>query len=73
MAVELIPSVQAAIEHINAHGSAHTDVIVTEDVLVAEAFLTGSTRPTSSTTRPRASPTVTASVSAPRWAPLMAS
>ena len=41
MAVELIPSVQAALEHINAHGSAHTDVIVTEDVLVAEAFLNG--------------------------------
>ena len=30
-----------AIEHINAHGSGHTDVIVTEDGAAAEAFLNG--------------------------------
>ena len=29
----------AAIDHINAHGSGHTDVIVTEDAAAAETFL----------------------------------
>ena len=41
MAFELVSSVEAAIEHIHAHGSGHTDVIVTEDVEAAEAFLSG--------------------------------
>jgi len=41
MAVELVPSVQAAIEHVNAHGSGHTDVVVTEDAHVADTFLRG--------------------------------
>lgn len=39
MAVKAVPSVDAAIEHINAHGSGHTDVIVTEDKVAAESFL----------------------------------
>ena len=39
MAVEVVPSVAAAIEHVNAHGSGHTDVIVTEDPVAAETFL----------------------------------
>merc|ERR1712032_1170767 len=39
MAVRAVPSVDAAIEHINQHGSHHTDTIVTEDRSVAEAFL----------------------------------
>merc|ERR1740121_1612145 len=39
MAVRVVPSVDAAIEHINQHGSRHTDTIVTEDRAVAEAFL----------------------------------
>ena len=41
MALELVPSVQAAIEHVNAHGSGHTDVIVTEDPRAAQTFLNG--------------------------------
>ena len=41
MAVELVPSLQAAIEHVNAHGSGHTDVIVTEDPRAAQTFLNG--------------------------------
>lgn len=39
MAVELVPSVDAAIEHINLYGSGHTDVIVTEDAEIAEVCL----------------------------------
>jgi delta-1-pyrroline-5-carboxylate synthetase len=41
MAVELVDSVVEAIEHINSHGSGHTDVIVTEDKATAEKFLCG--------------------------------
>ncbi|KAL9230159.1 hypothetical protein vseg_005546 [Gypsophila vaccaria] len=37
--VEIVDDVYAAIEHINQHGSAHTDCIVTEDHTVAETFL----------------------------------
>ncbi|KAL9226632.1 hypothetical protein vseg_002421 [Gypsophila vaccaria] len=37
--VEIVDDVSAAIEHINQHGSAHTDCIVTEDHNVAETFL----------------------------------
>ncbi|XP_021757256.1 delta-1-pyrroline-5-carboxylate synthase isoform X1 [Chenopodium quinoa] len=37
--VEIVDNVHAAIEHINQHGSAHTDCIVAEDQKVAEAFL----------------------------------
>jgi len=39
MAVRAVPSASAAIEHINAHGSHHTDAIVTEDAGTAEEFL----------------------------------
>jgi len=39
MAVRAVPSADAAIEHINLHGSHHTDSIVTESREVAEAFL----------------------------------
>ncbi|KAJ8423228.1 hypothetical protein Cgig2_027654 [Carnegiea gigantea] len=37
--VEIVDDVYGAIEHINQHGSAHTDCIVAEDYKVAEAFL----------------------------------
>ncbi|XP_020214915.1 delta-1-pyrroline-5-carboxylate synthase isoform X2 [Cajanus cajan] len=37
--VEIVEDVFAAIDHINQHGSAHTDCIVTEDCEVAETFL----------------------------------
>uniref|UniRef100_A0A7S1F920 glutamate-5-semialdehyde dehydrogenase n=1 Tax=Noctiluca scintillans TaxID=2966 RepID=A0A7S1F920_NOCSC len=39
MAVRMVPSADVAIDHINLHGSHHTDVIITEDKVVAEAFL----------------------------------
>ena len=41
MAVEVVPNLGAAIEHVNSHGSGHTDVIVTEDSNAAAAFLSG--------------------------------
>ncbi|GKU92004.1 hypothetical protein SLEP1_g5792 [Rubroshorea leprosula] len=37
--VEIVDDVQAAIDHIHEHGSAHTDCIITEDHEVAEVFL----------------------------------
>jgi glutamate-5-semialdehyde dehydrogenase len=41
MAVRLVDGVDAAMAHIAAHGSHHTDAIVTEDTNVAERFLAG--------------------------------
>ncbi|KAL6526777.1 Delta-1-pyrroline-5-carboxylate synthase [Orobanche gracilis] len=37
--VEIVDDVNAAIDHIHQHGSAHTDCIVTEDHEIAEIFL----------------------------------
>jgi delta-1-pyrroline-5-carboxylate synthetase len=37
--VEVVKDVQAAIDHIHEHGSAHTDCIVTEDRSTADIFL----------------------------------
>ncbi|KAI3458649.1 hypothetical protein Pfo_015312 [Paulownia fortunei] len=37
--VEIVDDVNAAIDHIHQHGSAHTDCIITEDHEVAEVFL----------------------------------
>lgn len=39
ISLEIVDSVDAAIDHINAHGSGHTEVIVTEDKAAADAFL----------------------------------
>lgn len=41
MAVEVVGGVREAIDHVNAHGSGHTDVVVTEDGEIAEQFLKG--------------------------------
>lgn len=40
-AVEVVDSVEEALEHINTHGSSHTDTIVTENKDNAERFLQG--------------------------------
>ncbi|XP_020208247.1 delta-1-pyrroline-5-carboxylate synthase [Cajanus cajan] len=37
--VEIVDDVYAAIDHINLHGSAHTDAIVAEDHQIADVFL----------------------------------
>jgi glutamate-5-semialdehyde dehydrogenase len=39
LSMRLVDGLDAAIEHINRHGSGHTDTIVTEDDAAAEAFL----------------------------------
>lgn len=39
MAVRVVPSLQAAVQHINKHGSAHTDSILTADASAAAEFL----------------------------------
>ena len=41
MCVEVVDGVAEAVAHINAHGSGHTDVVVTEDAAVAAAFMQG--------------------------------
>jgi delta-1-pyrroline-5-carboxylate synthetase len=37
--VELVASLEAAVDHIHKYGSSHTEVIVTEDEGAAERFL----------------------------------
>lgn len=39
MAVKIVPSITDAIQHINSHGSHHTDAIITEDESSAEKFM----------------------------------
>jgi glutamate-5-semialdehyde dehydrogenase len=39
LAVKLVESLDAAVEHVNRHGSHHTEAIVTDDKAAAEAFL----------------------------------
>jgi len=41
LAVKVVDGVDAAIEHIETHGSHHTDTIVTQDAAIAEKFLNG--------------------------------
>ncbi|NLL83267.1 MAG: glutamate-5-semialdehyde dehydrogenase [Lentisphaerae bacterium] len=38
LAVRVVDSVEAAIDHINSHGSGHTDGVVTESLAVADRF-----------------------------------
>lgn len=39
--LEVVPDMAAAIDHIHANGSGHTETIVTEDAAAADAFLRG--------------------------------
>lgn len=41
LAVKCVPSLSTAMQHINAHGSHHTDAIVTESTANADAFCRG--------------------------------
>eukprot|EP00929_Paragymnodinium_shiwhaense_P011060 TRINITY_DN11632_c0_g1_i1.p1 TRINITY_DN11632_c0_g1~~TRINITY_DN11632_c0_g1_i1.p1 ORF type:complete len:833 (+),score=236.50 TRINITY_DN11632_c0_g1_i1:252-2750(+) len=40
-AVDVVDGVAAAVDHINTHGSGHTECIITEDQATAEQFLAG--------------------------------
>lgn len=40
LAIKVVDGLEEAIEHINTHGSGHTDAIVTEDAATAERFMT---------------------------------
>lgn len=39
LAVKLVPSLEAAIEHINTYGSRHTEAILSEDAAAAQKFM----------------------------------
>ncbi len=39
MAVRVVPDLDAAVEHVLAHGSGHTEAIVTQDISAADAFV----------------------------------
>jgi len=41
LAVGVVDSVEAAIEHVNTHGSGHSEAIVTRDAAAARAFQRG--------------------------------
>jgi glutamate-5-semialdehyde dehydrogenase len=41
MAVRVVPDLDAAVEHVLAHGSGHTEAIVTQDISAADAFIEG--------------------------------
>ena len=41
LSIKLVDDVYDAVEHVNAHGSKHTESIVTADEAAAEAFMTG--------------------------------
>ncbi|RXK47946.1 glutamate-5-semialdehyde dehydrogenase [Halorientalis pallida] len=41
LSIKIVSDVYEAVEHINAHGSKHTESIVTEDAEAAELFMTG--------------------------------
>ena len=41
IAVKVVGDVEEAIQHINSHGSKHTDAIVTENEQVAKRFMQG--------------------------------
>jgi glutamate-5-semialdehyde dehydrogenase len=40
LSIKVVPSLAAAIDHINTYGSKHTDAIITEDSQAADQFLT---------------------------------
>ncbi|WP_435073581.1 glutamate-5-semialdehyde dehydrogenase [Halorubrum sp. HHNYT27] len=41
LSIKLVDDVYEAVEHVNAHGSKHTESVVTEDRAAARAFITG--------------------------------
>ena len=45
MAVKVVDSLDEAIDHVNRHGTGHSEAIVTSDDAAAEAFTNRGTRP----------------------------
>ena len=41
MAVAVVDDLDAAIEHVNRHGSGHSDAILTDDLAASRAFVAG--------------------------------
>ena len=68
IAVRVVDSLEAAIDHIETYGSHHTDCIVTEDPAAAGASSSKWTRRSCCTTPRPSSPTAANSASAPRSA-----
>jgi len=40
LSIRIVPTMEAAIEHINTYGSGHTDVILTKDEAFVKTFMT---------------------------------
>ena len=68
LAVSVVPSLDAAVDHITRYGSGHSEAIVTRDLDAADGSAARSTPPPSSSTPRRASSTAASSASAPRSA-----
>ena len=68
LAVRVVDSLDEAVEHIATYGTGHSEAIVTEDLGRLGASPSSSTRPASTSTRRRASPTAVSSGWAPRSA-----
>jgi glutamate-5-semialdehyde dehydrogenase len=68
IACRVVDGLDAAIAHIEQHGSHHTDAIVTEDTATAARFSPRSTWPSCCTMRRHSSPTAGSSASARRSA-----
>ena len=68
ISVALVDGLEAAIAHVNEHGSHHTDAIITEDSAAAERFMEGWTAGSCCTTPRPNSPTAASSAWEPRSA-----
>ena len=66
MAVGVVDSLGEAVEHINRHGTGHSDAIVTGSEAVGDEFTSGSIRPRSTSMRRPGSRTDTSSGWGPR-------
>ena len=68
LAVGVVDSLDAAIAHVLAHSTHHSDAIVTEDAASAERFINGTDSAATYVNVSTALPTGVSSASAARWA-----